>query len=182
MQEYFETCQSISGPSVPAVSVRWTRPAEGIYKVNFDATLFEGSGCAGIGVAIRDSSRAIIAALSQKIPLPYSVELAEALVAHRAVVFAQEMSIFKVLIEGDCLRVISALKVPAGCHTLYGNIVEDTHRLASQFQICSFSHVRRRGNMLAHALARRAGAFADCNVRVEELPAELENVFQTDLS
>ena len=53
VQEYFDACQFASGPSVP---VRWTCPPDGLYKVNFDATLFEGSGCAGIGVAILDSS------------------------------------------------------------------------------------------------------------------------------
>lgn len=121
--------------------MRWNRPSEGIYKVNFDTTLFEGSSCAGIGVAIRDSSGVIIAALSQRIPLPHSMELAGALAACRAVVFAQEMSLFKVLVEGDFLRVVSALRASTGCHTLYGNIVEDTHHLASQFQFCSFSHV-----------------------------------------
>ena len=92
------------------------------------------------------------------------------------------MSIFKVLVEGDCLRVVSALRAPVGCHTLYGNIVEDTHRLASQFKFCSFSNLRRCGNMLAHALARRAVSSADFDVWVEELPSKLESVFQTDLN
>lgn len=102
MQEYFDACQSASGPSVPVGPVRWTHPLDGLYKVNFDAALFEGSGYAGIGVAIQDLSGAIIGALSQKIPLPHSVELAEALAARRTVVFAQELSIANVLVKGDC--------------------------------------------------------------------------------
>ena len=44
--------------------MRWSRPPEGVYKVNFDASLFENVGYAGIGVAIRDSKGEIIAALS----------------------------------------------------------------------------------------------------------------------
>ena len=63
--EFFEACQSDSGPSVSAAPVCWSRPSEGFYKVNFDAALFESSGCAGTGVAIRDSDGEIIAALSQ---------------------------------------------------------------------------------------------------------------------
>ena len=132
--------------------------------MNFNATLFEGSGCAGIRVVIRNSDGAIIAALSQRIPLPHSVELAEALAAHRTVVFAQEMSIFKVMVEGDCPRVVSVLKAPAGCNTLYGNVIEDTHLLARQFQFCSFSNVRRRGNMLAHSLVRIVVSSVDYDV------------------
>ena len=63
--EFFVACQSDSGPSVSAAPVCWSRPSEGFYKVNFDAALFESSGCAGIGVAIWDSDGEIIAALSQ---------------------------------------------------------------------------------------------------------------------
>ena len=79
VQEYFDACQSTSGSSVLVAPMRWTRPPDGLYKVNFDAALFEGSGCAGIGVAVRDSSEVIIDALSQKIPLPHSMEMAETL-------------------------------------------------------------------------------------------------------
>ena len=52
-------------------------------------------------------------------------------------------------------------------------------KLASSF-FCSFSHVHRGGNRLAHALARRAVSSAGLDVWVEELPIELESVFQTD--
>ena len=76
---------------------------------------------------------------------------------------------------------VLALRDLVGCHTLYGHIVEDTHHLASHFQSYNFSHVRRRGNLLAHALARRAVSSADFDVWVELPPAELESVFQTDL-
>ena len=89
--------------------------------------------------------------------------------------------IANVLVEGDCLRVVLALRDPTSCHTLYGHIVEDSHRLASQFQSYSFSHVQRHGNLLAHTLARRTVSSTDFNVWVEELPTELESVFQTDL-
>ena len=41
---------------------------------------------------------------------PHLVETTEALATHRAVVFAKELSIFKVMVEGDCLRVVQALK------------------------------------------------------------------------
>ena len=40
-------------------------------------------------------------------------------------------------------------------------------------QACHFQHVRREGNKLAHALARRAVSSADFDVWVEELPSDL---------
>ena len=38
------------------------------------------------------------------------MELAEALAAYRVVVFVQEMSLYNVMVEGDCLRLVLALK------------------------------------------------------------------------
>ena len=64
VREFFEACKSEAVPRVPAIPVRWFRPPDGLYKVDFDAALFENSRCAGIGVAIRDSNGAIIAVLS----------------------------------------------------------------------------------------------------------------------
>ena len=52
VREYLELCNPGAVPRGPAAQVRWSRPPEGVYKVNFDAALFENVGCAGIGVAI----------------------------------------------------------------------------------------------------------------------------------
>ena len=84
------------------------------------------------------------------------------------------------MLEGDCLRVVSALNSKDCCNTLYGNVVEETHHQACKFHFCRFTHVRRGGNKLAHA--RRAVSYADLDVWVEELPFDLESVFQYDLS
>ena len=83
--------------------------------------------------------------------------------------------------EGDCLRVVQALKALDRCKTLYGNVIEDTHSQGVTLQHCQFQHVRRDGNKLAHALARRAVLSTDIDVWVEELPSNLEDVFQSDL-
>ena len=76
----------------------WCPPQAGFFKANFDATFFDGSGSAGIGVAIRDQSGQIIVALSQKIKLPHLVDLAEALACSHAALFAQELSLFQVVV------------------------------------------------------------------------------------
>ena len=57
-------------------------------------------------MAIQDFAGSIIAALSQKIGLPHTVELAKASTAHRVVAFARELNIYKVVVEGDCLQVV----------------------------------------------------------------------------
>ena len=137
---------------------------------------------AGLGIIIRDESGLIIAALSQKIPLPSSVELVEALAAQRALIFAQEISIFKAEVEGDSLKVIQALNNPKPNRIQMGHIICDIQRLGAGMQSCTFNHTRRRGNRLAHSLAKRAVLVADTDVWLEELSQDLVDVFQFDLS
>ena len=44
-----------------------------------------------------------------------------------------------------------------------------------------FQHVRRDGNRLAHSLAKKSVLFADLEVWVEDLPEDVDVVFQSDL-
>ena len=131
---------------------------------------------------IKDCTDHVIAALSQKIGLPHLVETTEVLVALRVVMFAKEMSVFKVVLEGDCLKVVQALKARKCCNTLYGTVIEDARNEGASMQACHFQHVRREGNKLGHALARRAVSSIDFDVRVEDLPSDLEDVFLSDFS
>ncbi|XP_050241121.1 uncharacterized protein LOC126690018 [Quercus robur] len=125
-------------PRIGGTSARWIPPQDTFYKANFDAAIFEDLGSAGLGVVIRDCHGQVIAALSQKIWKPNSIEAAEALAVCRAVVFAKELCIFKVIVKGDCLRVVQALKAKERCNTLYGNIIEDTRNQSLSLQYCQF--------------------------------------------
>ena len=179
---YLKEKKRATKPDITHPSVKWTPPPKPVYKANFDAALFEHLGLAGLGVVFRDSGGNIIAALSQKIKLSQTVELAEALAAKRAVTFAAELSIFKVMVEGDCMRVVRALNGHGSCLTMFGHVIEETRRLGSCLELYSFHHVKREGNKLAHSLARRAVLSADLDVWVEELPEDLDVVFQGDLA
>ena len=94
--------RTVTQPVTWPARIHWAPPMKQNYKGNFDVAFFNASGCVGIGVVFRDHTGNIIVALSQKIPLVQSVELAEVLVARRAIVFAKELSLFNVEIEGDC--------------------------------------------------------------------------------
>ena len=131
--------------------------------MNFDGALFLEQRCAGLGVVVRDSAGLVIAALSQRVRLPGNADVVEALAACRAMRFAQELSLHHVVIEGDSLHVIQAIVGAKPVQTLYGHIIDEIKLLSSLFT-CSFLHVNRKGNMLAHALARRAVLSADTEV------------------
>ena len=110
------------------------------------------------------------------------MDMAEALAARRAVIFARELSLFNIIVEGDCLHVIQALQRPNPCNLLFGHIIDETKRMGQLLRGCRFQHVRREGNSLAHSLARKAVLTADTEVWVEDLPEEVADVFQSDCS
>ena len=76
---------------------------------------------------------------------------------------------------------IQAINAGGPNRTLFGHIIEEICNFRSSLASCSFVHVRREGNKLAHALARRAVLSADTDVWVEELPNDLDDVFRFDL-
>ncbi|KAK7814598.1 hypothetical protein CFP56_016855 [Quercus suber] len=53
-------------------------------KANFDGAIFSQDGLAGIGIIIWNEQGLVMAALSQQIPLPTSVEMVEVLVVRWA--------------------------------------------------------------------------------------------------
>ena len=175
LQEFRDVQKMTPRLAVQRCHLRWKPPDPGVYKMNFDGALFLEQRCAGLGVVVRDSAGLVIAALSQRVRLPGSVDVVEALAACRAMRFAQELSLHHMVIEGDSLQVIQAIIDTKPVQTLYGHIIGEIKLLSSLFT-CSFLHVNRKGNMLAHALARRAVLSADTEVWIEELPQDLEDV------
>ena len=173
--EFFEVHRQPPNPVHQAPCVKWSPLAKGGYKANFDAAFSDNSEMVGLGVVVKDSSGNIMGALSQKIPRPQSVEHAEALAVHRVVILVKELMLVQVCFEGNCQRVIQAINAPSACHTLFGHIIEEIRCFSSSLVGCSFIHVRREGNKLAHALARRAVLSADTDVWVEELPNDLDD-------
>ena len=106
--------------------------------MNFDATFFAETGSAGVGVVVRDCNGHLIGALRQNICSVQSVEMAEALATRRAVRFATELCVFQVIIEGDCSRVIAALKGFGRCRTLFGHIIDESKQIGGTLRSCLF--------------------------------------------
>jgi len=85
------------------------------------------------------------------------------------------------IVEGDYKWVVQAVTNKGENLKMFGHVIKEIQGSCSSFTRISFQHVRREGNKLAHALARRAVVSADIDVWVEELPTDLEDVFQMDL-
>ena len=80
--EFFNANKQEARLRIRSPPARWVPPDGDFYKVNYDAL-----GYVGLGVVIRNCIGHVIAALSQKIGLPHSMETIEALAALRVVVF-----------------------------------------------------------------------------------------------
>ena len=94
-------------------------------KANFDGAVFADSGEAGVGVVIQNENGEVMAALSEKIALPSSVEVLEMVAARRAAVFAAELGFQRVIFEGDAAGVIKALSMRDLALALAGHLVKD---------------------------------------------------------
>ncbi|XP_030924892.1 uncharacterized protein LOC115951908 [Quercus lobata] len=131
-------------------------PISPLYKINFDGALSSDLGAAGLGVVIRDSCGLVVGALAERIPIPISAAIVEALAFRRTLYFAKELSICELVCEGDAKVIIRALLSKELVHPEYGHVLQDSLVLANDFRICDFVHIKRIGNSVAHFLARRA--------------------------
>ncbi|XP_050248676.1 uncharacterized protein LOC126695926 [Quercus robur] len=140
----------------PAIATKWSPPLGEGYKTNYDGAVFEEAGEARIGVVVRNGNGEVLAALSEKIPYPGTVELVEILAARRAVQFIVELGMAQSIFEGDSKIVYKALKSGDVGHSSIGQYVKDIMSIPGSIRTFSFSHIRRQGNCVAHALAKRA--------------------------
>ena len=133
--------------------VKWKPPSASSVKINFDGALFGESDYAGLGVVIRNSNGKVLAALFEKIMKPQSAELVEILAARRAVLFSCDSGFHNSVFEGNSTSVVKLLQDRCVSHSLGGHILKDIVSHLNSFQSCSFSHIGRQGNAVAHALA-----------------------------
>ena len=82
---------------------QWRPPEPEHVKLNFDVAVFNSLNMAGIGVIARDWNGAMLGALSMLISLSQTANEMEAIACRKAVQFAKELGLQKVVIEGDSL-------------------------------------------------------------------------------
>ncbi|XP_023910597.2 uncharacterized protein LOC112022257 [Quercus suber] len=161
---------------------RWVPPAEGTYKVNYDGAYFVDEEKAGIGVVVRNELGQVMGSLAEKIDMPSTVEVLKALAARRAMLFMEELGLRHAVFEGDSELVVKALVGHCPDQSSIGHIIKDCKSLRSLFQTCSFSHVRRQGNGVTHALTRRARQYFPLTVWMESVPLDITYLVYVDIT
>ena len=161
----------------PSARHQWRPPEPGFVKVNFDAALFNHSNSAGLGVIVRDWRGVSLGALSMLTPLASSVADMEALACLRAVQFAAELELQRVIVEGDSATIIAAVSQGRSLLSSFGNIVDDVQCLLSNFSSVKFSHV----NVVAGALAKKVTSIVGCHVWPDALPLDIAALVDFDV-
>ena len=166
----------------PTVSPsKWSPPPSGWLKVNFDGAIFSSKSLAGLGAIVRNDKGLVMAAYSQTIPLPTSVETVEVLAVRSAVSLAKELNFDQVIIEGDTDVIIKAINSGGFSSSSFGHIIRDIKLLSSAFHNVSYNHTRRQGNRVAHRLARMACNFSPFQVWMEDVPFDVASVYLSNL-
>ncbi|KAL4366884.1 hypothetical protein GQ457_05G001920 [Hibiscus cannabinus] len=172
---------ALSLSSLPSVPSRWSLPASGIIKINFDTSFLSSTKEAISGIVARDSTGLIMAACI----IPHSdvndAFVAEVKACESAVLFAIELGFKSVQVEGDSLTVIRKFSSGSLDKSIIQPIITDIKAKLHLFEKITFSHVGRQGNAAAHALARIHTQFQLPRYWVEEAPQEVEQITLADL-
>lgn len=94
---------------LPQQGASWYPSRGGHFKINVDWTVFLKQKAVGVVVVIQDDEGRLEAALSKKIPAPMGAAEAEAKAFETGLLFAKDVGVHDVILEGDSLVVYNAL-------------------------------------------------------------------------
>ena len=160
---------------------RWQAPQAGFVKVNFNGAVFGELNKSGVGVVIRDNNGAVLVSCSEKLTQAYKAEETETLAARKALMFAHELGFQRVILEGDALGLIQALKSQEQNLSPLGSLVEDVKLYSNHFQRVLYSHVKRNGNSVAHNLAKHAIRIPNFQVWMD-VPSHIVSFLYSDVA
>ena len=112
--------------------VIWKPPPWARLKVNFDGAVFREDDSTDVGAVIRDEQGFMVAAMVEKIPLPYSINVVEVLAAIKALRFVGDIGLKSFILEGDSKITIDALVQDNMEHAEFGNLIEEAKGLFGQ--------------------------------------------------
>ena len=102
--------------------------------------------------------------------------------ATRAIEFAAKVGVDRIVIKGDSSVVTEALRFNNARLASYGLLVEDAKLLEKSFSELSYSHTKRKGNKVAHGLARLVLNLSDTIVWMEDIPPSISHFVQTNFT
>lgn len=135
---------------VPVIS--WSKPTEGKWKINWDAAINKETLKMGMGIVIRDDAGNVVTVKAKYLPYLINPQTAEAMAGWYAIQFGREMGGRFIILEGDSLEVVTALRRKVSANQVCGQLLDDIKTFFSHFTSVDVRHVRRDANKAAHVL------------------------------
>ena len=142
---------------MPRQVASWSPPQNGHFKINVDGAVFSAQKAVGVGLVIRDDKGRLEAALCRKITAPMGAVEAKAFEA--GLLFAKDVGVRDVILEGDSLVVYNALCNISPLPSSIASVVQGILDKSGDFRSVRYSHIRRQGNVPAHILAKHVSRF-----------------------
>ena len=92
--------------------------------MNYDDACFAVTNEVGIGV-VKNKLGLVMVSLAEKIHMPLTLEVLEAMAARRAMIFTEELGLPRAILEGDSELVVKALLGHYSNWSCIGHIVKD---------------------------------------------------------
>jgi ribonuclease HI len=151
-EEHRRGRSAVPVPTVPW----WKKPPAGSTKLNWDAAIDKQGARMGVGVVARNHNGDVVGAMCMTKPHIVDPTTAEAVGAWQTVEFCRQMGFSEIIIEGDSIEVVQALRRGDSCWTSYGTVINDAKRGLLNVPQWEVSHVKRGANVVAHMLAKQA--------------------------
>lgn len=146
----------------------WKPPPTDCYKINVDGAMFKEIGQCGIRVVVRNDRGEIMGALSKKLYFPLGALEAEVKAMECGIIFAWELGLRQVIIEGDSQVVIQALECETPAPISIQQVITRAKMWLPTFTSWETSFTWRNNNVAAHLMAKHAKDVIDCMIWVED--------------
>ena len=135
---------------------RWIPPPQAVYKLNYNAAMFEDSTSTGFGAVIKNSTREVMVAMTVKGPVVQGSEMAELLACRKVLELTIDAGFMVLIMEGDNFNATRCIALGSDIQSAIGHVVGDIKHLLGALEWASVSCTKRNGNRMAHVLARYA--------------------------
>lgn len=165
ISNFTKACSSKASPKRNG----WSKPPEGMVKLNVDAAFNSDDLSGAVAAVIRDEAGHFVAGANERINWCADAHIAETLALKFGLNLALSIGCFRVLVSGDNLQVIETMVDGVPSSALAAAVYDDCFHLSDEFVIIGFEHCAREANCVAHELAKLA-RFSDQGIWLDDPP------------
>ncbi|KAL8114290.1 hypothetical protein AgCh_021225 [Apium graveolens] len=160
---------------------KWTTPAAGEYKVNVDASWFQGAESFSIGMVMRNHRESFVEGRTVVLYQEVDALEVEVLGIREALSWVKSMDGRKVTVESDSLVAVNAINGQNKFLLEVGHIIDHCRLLLQSLSGVSVKFVRKQANEVAHGLAKMPCS-VNCFVIFTSPPTHLVEICNIDAS